>query len=131
MAELSNCASCGKLFVQATSAICPSCRQEIDKKFETVWKFIRKKENREATVNQITVATGVEEKLIFQWIKEGRLQVKDFKNLSIPCEMCGAPIQSGRFCETCKTNLNKDLKSLQEEEARENQPVKSRTYFTR
>ena len=131
MAELSNCKSCGKLFVQATSPICPSCRQEIEKKFETVWKYIRKKENREATVYQIHEATGIEEKLIFQWIQEGRLQVKDFKNLYIPCELCGTPIQSGKVCASCSTKLSKDIKTLQETEASEKRVNKSRTYFTR
>jgi flagellar operon protein (TIGR03826 family) len=131
MAELTNCKSCGKLFVQNTLAVCPSCRQEIEKKFETVWKYIRKRENREATVYQIQEETGVEEKLIFQWIQEGRLQVKDFKNLFVPCELCGAPAQSGKVCESCKTNLTRDLKTLQDEETSQNKTEKSRTYFTR
>lgn len=132
MTELANCASCGKVFIQTTSTICPSCRQELDQKFETVFKFIRKRENREATVSQICEATNVEEKLIFQWIQEGRLQVKGFKNLSYPCELCGTPVQSGKLCESCKSGLSKDLQHLQKEEAKakENEP-KTRTYFTR
>lgn len=131
MAELANCESCGKLFVQATTPICPSCRQEIEKKFETVWKYMRKKENREATVNEIYLATGVEEKLIFKWIQEGRLQIKDFKNLHYPCEICGSPIQTGMLCGSCYGNMSKQLAQSAIDDTKTDEKQKTRTYVTR
>lgn len=129
MAELDNCKHCGKLFVKASFDICPTCRREIEEQFETVWRFIKQKANRESTVLEIYEATGVEEKLIFQWIKEGRLQVKEFVNLAYPCKTCGTPIQNGAFCRNCADQLKKDIESLEDQET-QNTPTR-RTYFTR
>ncbi len=131
MAELTNCESCGKLFVQVTTPICPSCRKELDQKFDVVWKFIRKRENREATVTEIHHATDVEERLIFQWIKEGRLHVKDFKNLNYPCEMCGAPTTTGSVCESCHNKVTKDLAEAAFDDSKQDETKKYRTYFTK
>jgi flagellar operon protein (TIGR03826 family) len=130
MGELVNCSSCGKVFVMTTFDTCPTCRREIEEKFEMVWRFIRQKANRESTVLEVHEATGVEEKLIFQWIKEGRLQVKDFVNLTYPCKNCGEPIQGGTWCRACSTKLLKDVEELEAQEDKQNQ-LKPRTYFTR
>ena len=129
MPELANCESCGKVFVKVTTELCPTCRKENEKKFETVYKFIRQKENRESTVMEVHEATGVEEKLIFQWIKEGRLKVKDFKNLTYPCKNCGVPIQAGTFCVNCTEQFKREVENLEKEEQFTN--AKTRTYHIR
>ncbi|GGE36160.1 hypothetical protein GCM10011391_13700 [Pullulanibacillus camelliae] len=120
MAELANCKNCGKLFVRTTSDICPACHKEDEKKFQKVYKFISKRENREATVQELHDTTGVEEKLIFRWIEEGRLLVKNFPNLFYPCSSCGEPIQSGRLCENCASKIKRDLETY-EADASKNQ----------
>lgn len=131
MAELANCETCGKVFVKTASPICPSCRKELEEKFERVWRYIRKKENREATVIEVHEATGVEEKLIFQWIKEGRLKVKEFVNLAYPCASCGKPIQTGNLCEACASRLKKDLDRFEaDEEMQKKEKKPFKTYYT-
>jgi len=109
MAELANCKSCGKVFVRTLSDICPACVKEDEQKFQKVYKFISKRENREATVTELHEATDVEEKLIFQWIEEGRLLVKNFPNLYYPCSSCGTLIQSGKLCKDCVDKIKQDL----------------------
>ncbi|MFC4618544.1 TIGR03826 family flagellar region protein [Camelliibacillus cellulosilyticus] len=131
MAELANCEQCGKVFVKNTTGICPSCRKKVDEKFDRVWHYIRKQENREATVTQVYEATGVEEKLIFRWIEEGRLRVKDFVNLTYPCASCGAPIQRGKLCAACAKQMEKDLAEHDASEERKKEDRdRYRTYYT-
>lgn len=134
MAELSNCSICGNIFVKTTSSFCPACRQEIDKKFNRVYDFIRKKANREATIHEVHKATGVEEELIIEFIREGRLRTSQFKNLKYPCEACGRPIEKGTICEHCQKDFQKELTSFESEQARQQRKEienkYGRTYYT-
>ncbi|TCP26026.1 flagellar operon protein (TIGR03826 family) [Scopulibacillus darangshiensis] len=129
MAELSNCKHCGKIFVRTTIDVCPTCRKEQDEKYESVYTYIRKQEHREATVNEVHEATGVEEKLIYDWIKEGRLKTTEFSNLGYPCKSCGKRIQSGSLCLSCGARLQNDLKTNNEQQEKNNRG--STTYFTK
>lgn len=131
MAELSNCTYCGKVYVRTTFAICPTCRTKQDEKYERVYEFIRKQENREATVNEVHTATEVEEKLIYNWIKEGRLKTAGFMNLGYPCKSCSKPIQSGTLCESCGNRLQSELQTLTDQSKRAEEDNKSATYFTK
>ncbi|WEG13595.1 hypothetical protein PU629_04290 [Pullulanibacillus sp. KACC 23026] len=74
MTELAHCTECGKLFVQTTYDLCPSCRQELEKKYETVFDYIHQKESQDLTVSDIHRATGVEENLLNKWQEEGKLE---------------------------------------------------------
>ncbi len=118
MAELANCAQCGTLFVKNYRDICPACKKEEDKKFETVYQFIRRRENRMATLQQVTESTGVDEKLILRFIKEGRLQLSKFPNLGYPCAKCGQKIREGKLCDDCTKSLRADIMNEDEEQKR-------------
>lgn len=110
MGQLDNCKSCGKLFVRTTAnEVCPECRKEEEKKFQIVYEFMRKRVNREATIPEITEATGVEEDLIIKFVREKRLRASQFPNLSYPCEKCGKDIQEGKLCEECSKELSDAL----------------------
>lgn len=110
MAEIANCPRCGRLFARALRPVCESCFKEYEKMFQTVYTFIRKKENREATMEEVVENTGVEEKYIQQFIREGRLKTSHFPNLTYPCESCGRAIREGRLCDHCKRNIHDGLK---------------------
>ncbi|WP_066175611.1 TIGR03826 family flagellar region protein [Bacillus marinisedimentorum] len=133
MGELANCVQCGTLFVKSYRDICPACKKEEDKKFETVYQFIRKRENRMATLAEVTESTGVEEKLILRFIKEGRLQLSKFPNLGYPCAKCGNTIREGKLCDDCKTSLRNDIMNHSEEQKREEArklKEKTATYYS-
>ena len=68
------------------------------------------------------------EKLITKWIREGRLQLVRFPNLTYPCESCGTMIREGRLCANCLGKLQKDLRQMEE---RKDQNARSRyiTYY--
>jgi flagellar operon protein (TIGR03826 family) len=128
--ELANCPKCGRLFVKQSSIrdVCDHCYKEEEKLFDKVYSFLRKRENRTATMTQVVEATGVSEALITKWIRMGRLQLVHFPNLGYPCESCGTTIREGHFCPKCRKKLQTDLKRAEEEKQRERS--KFTTYYT-
>ena len=69
MGELANCPRCGKIFAKTKFRdVCQNCFQEEEKLFEKVYEFIRRKENRTATIEQVIEATGVDEDIIYKYI---------------------------------------------------------------
>ncbi len=129
MTDIANCPKCDRLFAKtAIRDICETCFKEEEKKFETVYQFIRKRENRTSNVDQIVEATEVEEDLIYKWVKKGRLKQAHFPNLSFPCEKCGTQTKTGRLCESCSTNLRSELTQFQKEQDFKNAQQHQATY---
>ncbi|WP_208587466.1 TIGR03826 family flagellar region protein [Gracilibacillus suaedae] len=136
MGELANCARCDKVFVKITKSICPDCVKEDEKLFQIVYDFLKKRENRRATIPEIVEATGVKEDIILQFVKDKRLRSTQFPNISFPCERCGEPIASGKICENCQNELSSDLRYQQEIEQvkqrnEQHEKERTQTYYTR
>lgn len=130
MGELSNCPNCDALFVKTEiHDVCATCYKEEDAKFKVVYEFIRKRENRTATMQEAEDATGVDKDLIMKWIKNGKLKVASMPNLGYNCERCGTTIKTGMLCEPCKKGISNELKQLQKEEERK-QAERRATYFS-
>jgi flagellar operon protein (TIGR03826 family) len=130
--NLGNCPNCGSLFVKSPFRdICESCYREEEEAFEKVYRFLRKRENRMATMAQIVDATGVKESLLIKFIKSGRLQLAQFPNLGYPCDRCGKLIREGRLCANCLTDLNKQLETLQQEEEMKKRHQMRSVYYTK
>lgn len=131
MGELSNCPKCNDVFVKTQFRdICQNCWKEEEKQYETVYQFIRKRENRAATIGQVEEQTGVEEEHILKFIRSGRLQITHFPNLGYPCDKCGKIIRTGKLCETCAVELRKELQTYETEEARKQQLIRKSTYLS-
>lgn len=125
MDELSNCPNCGDIFVKNQFRdICQKCWKEEEKQYEIVYQFIRKRENRTATINQVVEATEVEEDLILKFIRTGRLKVAQFPNLGYPCDKCGKMIQKGKICDDCSDKIRKELKTFDYETERKKEMEK-------
>jgi len=131
MAQLDNCPKCGRLFVKNQFRdICEVCYKEEEKLFEKVYNFLRKRENRTATLAQVVAATEVDEALIIKWIKKGRIQLLQFPNLGYPCDKCGKLIREGRLCSECNQGLQQQLQKLEEEKQRQIDKQRM-TYYTK
>lgn len=135
MPDLSNCPNCGKVYVKALRSVCDACAREVEKKFDTVYRFIRKRENRTASMEEVHEGTEVEKNLIVQFIREGRLQITQFPNLRYPCEKCGEPVREGRICGKCRNEITRDLQSDERQKAFEKRKEKQnqskyRTYHS-
>lgn len=99
-----NCRKCGKLFNYFTGMpICPVCKDVLDAKFKEVKEYIRN--NPKVGIKEVSEQCDVETGQIQQWIREERLEFADGSAMMINCESCGAPIKSGRYCDSCKQKL--------------------------
>jgi flagellar operon protein (TIGR03826 family) len=107
--KLANCASCDALFLQSTRDVCPKCYQQIEKGYEKCAQFLRKRENRGSTMQQLSEATGVSAKQITRFIREGRISITNMPNLGYPCENCDEPIQKGTLCDNCSRGLQREI----------------------
>ncbi|AYC28938.1 TIGR03826 family flagellar region protein [Paenisporosarcina cavernae] len=110
MGELKNCPSCGDFFnYTGIRDVCAKCAQDEERQYEEVYKFLRKRENRAANVERIVEVTGVNEDLLYKWVRKGRLQPALFPNLGYPCDNCGKLTNSGKLCQNCTNDLKRDL----------------------
>ena len=79
--ELTNCPDCGEIFVKNKFRdTCEKCWKAEQTAYDTVSKYMRKRENRAATILQVVEATGVSEVLILKFIKTGKFQLTQFPN---------------------------------------------------
>lgn len=131
MPELANCERCDAVFAKTHRELCPACYKMEEQDFKIVYSFLTKKENREATLQEIVEATNVAEEVIIRFIKQKRLRTSQFPKLAYPCERCQTSIVSGKLCAKCSTELMEDLKHYEEIE-KVSKPVKSRenVYFS-
>lgn len=105
-----NCKKCGKIFNYISGIpICPSCKEDTEKKFMEVKDYIR--ENKMAGITEVAEKCDVEVRQIRQWVREERLEFSAESPVGIDCENCGEMIRSGRFCENCKNLMAKELGS--------------------
>ena len=103
-----NCKKCGKIFNYIGGLpICPACKEEEEKKFETVKEYIG--DHPRADIPEISKECEVETQQINQWIREERLTFTDDSPIGIQCERCGAIIKTGRFCDKCRYEMTHGL----------------------
>ena len=108
----------------------PKCWKKEEEDYQIVYKFMRKRENRAATIMQIVEQTDVKEELILKFIKKGRLHPTQFPNLGYPCDKCGRIIKKGKLCEKCANELRDDLEIFHKEEQRKQEILeREKTYL--
>ncbi len=114
MAELRDCPTCGEFFnYTGIREVCSKCAINEEKMYEEVYRFLRRRENRAATIERIVEATGVTESLLHRWVRKGRLQPAMFPNLGYPCDKCGRLTNKGKLCERCTADIKNDLKTFE------------------
>jgi len=129
MAELANCSRCGKVFAKVLRDICQDCYKEEEEDFKTVYSFLKDQKKRQATIAEIVEGTGVEEKLIIKFVREGRLRPSEFPNLSYPCERCGTAITTGKYCKKCISEMRKELQMHESSEKVSQEKNEIDTYY--
>lgn len=109
MAEIRNCPRCGKIFTYISRPICNNCMDLEENEFKIVKEYIY--DNPGASISEVAQATEVSVERIMRFLREERLEISsEHSNLMLECERCGRAIKSGRFCENCKVEMNKDFK---------------------
>lgn len=108
--EVTNCRECGRLFNYISGPRrCPECLKKLEKKFQDVKEYLR--QNPDSSISKTATDNDVSVKQIKQWIREERLVISNGVAEGIVCENCGKPINTGRFCESCKKNMMDQLSS--------------------
>ncbi|HHU70177.1 MAG TPA: MerR family transcriptional regulator [Thermoanaerobacterales bacterium] len=121
--DLRNCPICGKLFVFMTRNMCPDCIKKEDEEFDLVREYIN--EHAEATIDEVSEATGIPPSKILKFLKEGRLMISPNNiNIVLRCEMCDEPILTGRYCKKCAEEFAKGLKGSAYRGEIKNEPAK-------
>ena len=72
MSGVQACKGCGGLFAFLPRGLCTECIDRREEKFQTVREWLQ--DHRGASVLAACQATGVEERLIAEFIREGRLE---------------------------------------------------------
>lgn len=109
-----HCSDCGGVMVfQGVGEYkCEDCGKVEFDDYGKVRAFVEK--HKGATMVDVERETGVKQKSIWKMLREERLEVTADSKTFLKCEVCGATIRSGRFCEKCKVNVNRRI----EEQAR-------------
>jgi hypothetical protein len=81
----------------------------MDKAFMAVKEYLYIHDN--ATITDIVEDTGVAEKYVLFFLKEGRLDIESMEDV-LKCEDCGQPIPCGRYCSICRDKLASALSSV-------------------
>lgn len=109
MADLRNCARCGRLFGYTGRPICSYCIEEEEDEFKKVKDYLY--DYPGSTVFEVSDETGVEVEKIMRFLREERLQISsENPNMLLECESCHRPISTGRFCQNCKDGLKNALR---------------------
>lgn len=107
MGGILNCRRCGKIFSHTDKPICPECVKKEEEDFAAVKDYI--KENPGKNMQEISDETGVPIKILTKFLREGRIEFSDGSASYISCESCGAPLSSGRYCNSCLSKLGKEI----------------------
>lgn len=109
--QLKNCKKCGRTFTYYGMGhmYCNACTKIDRQTFEIVKDFIY--ENGAATISEIAEGTGVSQKQVELYLKEGRLEIPDDSPVFIKCEKCGREMKTGRFCTLCASKLTAEFKA--------------------
>lgn len=125
--NVTNCRGCGRLFnVLSNERLCPSCRQELEEKFQSVKLYLDDHPN--ASVEEVSRENDVSVKQIKQWVREERLSFTEGSIEGIECESCGKMIRTGRFCDACKMNMANHLMSALEGPKKAQEPKKKTSH---
>lgn len=120
--ELRTCRNCKRLYNHFIGQnLCPDCTAELDKIFRDVRDYIY--DNPEVGIQEVAEEFNISIKTIHGWVREERLEFSSSSDVGLPCESCGTPIHSGRYCNSCKRGIIEDLSNLYSSPA-SNGPVK-------
>jgi len=110
--------------------MCPDCIKKEEELFDKVRDFLY--ENPNSSLEEVTEATGVDVKKILDFLKEGRLILKQGNPYLLKCEVCGKAILTGRYCEQCAAEMTKKFnKGLKRNQAAGDKVLKGQLHLSK
>ena len=104
------CKKCKKIYPDTGYGgdYCPSCHKADEMILEQLQQYVEI--NSTDSMEIVSEKTGIEDKIIIQYLKDKRLIVSEDSPLYIECEMCRKKIHTGRLCIVCSQKLNQLFK---------------------
>jgi len=127
--KVAHCRMCGKVFQVTLRNLCPECAEIHDRQFEALDRYLFR--NRHATVEQAAEATGVPIRQIREWIRNKKISLSAYPNLTDICDLCGSPTRNGHLCARCSDRLKHDIEKMLAEEERERARKREHTFKMR
>ncbi|MCT4585976.1 MAG: flagellar protein [Peptostreptococcaceae bacterium] len=109
--ELINCKKCGRTFGSTDGEqFCKKCREvELDELFKVVRDYLYA--NPGASVEEVHDKTGIEKRVIIKFLRDERIEIVEDENALLTCQRCGVSIKTGKFCNKCKHEIDRELRS--------------------
>jgi len=102
--EIKQCDYCRRPYQSLGNKVCNDCTTKLDEDFILIREYLYEHDN--ASIEEVSEATGVSRKAIYYLLKEERLLVGDDGGAGIlKCETCRKPINTGRMCAACKKEI--------------------------
>ena len=108
--DLINCKKCGRAFGDDGNEFCSRCRIDPEEAYRKVKDYLY--DHPGATVNEVHEETGVSERLILQFLRDDRIEIRESDNTFLDCERCGTSITSGRYCDECAGAIKKGFQKV-------------------
>ena len=106
MNKVKQCKQCGRLFESFGESLCSRCIAELEDLYTKVKDYVY--DHPDANVFDVSKETGVPEKTVLEFLREGKLSMNAAE---LECEECGKSISTGRLCSECKNKLENVLMS--------------------
>lgn len=126
--DLRNCRRCGKLFNFKGHNVCLGCLVKDEEDYLKVREYIET--HSKPTVMEISQETGVDSSTINRFLREGRLAAEGIaiNNGFLKCELCGASIKQGRYCDKCAKRMQKEIRGVTEDRVIKSIEIKARVH---
>lgn len=101
-----SCAKCGGSDIEYMGVgeyKCKNCGTLMYDDFGKVRNYLE--EHRGATQNEVSRETGVSMDVIRHLLREDRIEIAANSGVYLQCEICKAPIRSGKYCNDCAKKL--------------------------
>jgi len=106
-----NCERCGKTFNSSGFFnVCPVCTGLDEQDFLRIKEYLY--EHPGAKLLDVVTDLNIPVRKIKRYLRENRLEILEKNNRFLFCEMCGKPIRSGQFCDTCYKEFHRDYNTI-------------------
>lgn len=130
--DVRNCKVCGRIYKYDGFRICLNCRRLEEETFRKVKEYLYN--HPLSTIQVVSEETGVSTQKILSYLREGRLEIAEGNtNLILECERCGVSIRTGKFCDKCQVEMEREFKgaiSHSGHTKKEDKKSKGRMYTT-
>lgn len=117
MLMVDHCPKCGKVFQKNLRNMCQECTKAYDNLLNACHTYLR--DHRKATTEELSEATGVTDQQLMAFVKDSRLPLYSYPNLTYPCSSCGSRIRQHNMCIPCRGRITEDINRMKEQEAKD------------